>query len=92
MNQYEATKKDVSEWQPVVKQMREAPHLNFPLNPSPSHSVTSNFLTKTFTPETDMEIEVQKLLEESNIDESKIIENEDMMERQLSFDEIKKKP
>jgi len=69
--QLEETIKDVSEWQPIVKEMRESHQLNFPLDKSQPISLTNNNLTHSFNPSTPMEQEINKILEISNVNEKK---------------------
>jgi U3 small nucleolar RNA-associated protein 14 len=45
---YEKTKKDVTKWEPIVKQNREAEHLKFPINAPLPHRQTNNTLVATF--------------------------------------------
>lgn len=45
---YEKTKKDITKWEPIVKQNREAEHLKFPINAPLPHKQTNNVLVATF--------------------------------------------
>jgi U3 small nucleolar RNA-associated protein 14 len=45
---YEETKKDITKWEPIVKQNREAEVLKFPMNATPLHKPTNNVLAATF--------------------------------------------
>lgn len=45
---YEKTKKDITKWEPIVKQNREAEHLKFPINASLPHKQTNSVLVATF--------------------------------------------
>ncbi|GBF90520.1 hypothetical protein Rsub_03516 [Raphidocelis subcapitata] len=64
---YEATAKDVTKWQPVVKANREAPTLRFTSarHEVPDRGASTAALLEGFRPEGDMEAEVAALLEKA---------------------------
>ncbi|RIB15414.1 small-subunit processome [Gigaspora rosea] len=85
---YEETKKDISKWEPIVRQNRESDHLKFPINPIPEHTPTVGVLTGTFKPSTSLEKEVDSILEKSGMKEEDLQKYEDIQLNKLSVDEV----
>ena len=59
---YEATKEDVTKWQPIVKANREVATLDFPSRRDAAPRKTSvQAVLSDFTPETELELEARAL-------------------------------
>ncbi|CAI2170545.1 14052_t:CDS:2 [Funneliformis geosporum] len=85
---YEETKKDITKWEPIVKQNREAEHLKFPMNVPPSHKPTNNVLAATFQPSTELEKKIDSLLVESGVKEKSLQQYEELQMSKLSVEEV----
>ncbi|CAG8523271.1 11690_t:CDS:2 [Funneliformis mosseae] len=85
---YEETKKDITKWEPIVKQNREADHLKFPMNDQPSHNPTNNVLAATFQPSTELEKKVDSILVESGVKEKSLQQYEELQMSKLSVEEV----
>mmetsp|Transcript_46643 Transcript_46643/g.77498 ORF Transcript_46643/g.77498 Transcript_46643/m.77498 type:complete len:533 (-) Transcript_46643:23-1621(-) len=84
---FNATKKHVSRWTGVIKSMREAPQLKFPLVQAPRMKLSTSSLASTFTPTNDLEKDFSKLLEHYGMnDEKKVEEREQsaLLDEELS--------
>ncbi|CAJ0840002.1 22549_t:CDS:2 [Entrophospora sp. SA101] len=89
---YEETKKEISKWEPIVKQNRIADHLVFPIDAIPQHRPTNSLLAGTFKPSTNLEKEVESILVESGLkqgNEKELQQYEKLQLNKLSIDEIK---
>lgn len=91
--QYSDTKDRVSDWLPTVQARRRAEQLVFPLpeNEGPVLKPSNNTLVRQFTPETDLERQIQSVLSTSGITEEKLAQFEALQERSLSPEEIKER-
>ncbi|CAK5267301.1 unnamed protein product [Mycena citricolor] len=97
---YEATKEEAAKWDPTMRQIREAEHLSFPLQPEPGLGRVSNAdLASTFkarlpsNPSTKLESAVSKLLAKAQLAEDADItrtENE-LMAAKLTPEEVIKR-
>ncbi|CAB4446072.1 unnamed protein product [Rhizophagus irregularis] len=88
---YEKTKKDITKWEPIVKQNREAEHLKFPINASLPHKQTNSVLVATFQPSTGFEKEVDSVLVESGVKEKNLQQYEELQMSKLSVEEVEKR-
>jgi len=86
--QYNETVADVSEWEDIVKKNREADHISFPLQAPPKISITTNSITASFVPRTDLEKEIMDIVNVSNISENKIMEAESQIDNTLAEQDI----
>eukprot|EP00300_Choanocystis_sp_HF-7_P017518 c19754_g1_i1.p1 GENE.c19754_g1_i1~~c19754_g1_i1.p1 ORF type:complete len:685 (+),score=185.62 c19754_g1_i1:22-2076(+) len=87
-------KREVAVWEPIIKRTRESESLRFPLHDVPVPNVTTRSLVATFTPETDLEVQVAQLLEQNKaLTEASLLEREKelMLERAISPDEVKER-
>ncbi|KAJ7628055.1 Utp14 protein-domain-containing protein [Mycena rosella] len=67
---YEATKEEVDKWTPSMKRIREAEHLSFPLQGAAQERLgrpSSAALAATFTPRTELETGVARLLNAAHL-------------------------
>ncbi|KAI9088492.1 Utp14 protein-domain-containing protein [Phlyctochytrium arcticum] len=85
---YDATRKEVSKWEPMVKKNRESAHLTVPTLEKPIPTVSASGLVAKFTPFTDFESEVQHLLEESALQERQQLEMEELELNKISKEEV----
>ncbi|GBC07953.1 hypothetical protein RclHR1_07800006 [Rhizophagus clarus] len=88
---YEKTKKDITKWEPIVKQNREAEHLKFPINAPLPHRQTNNVLVATFQPSTEFEKEVNSILAENGVKEKNLQQYEELQMSKLSVEEVEKR-
>ncbi len=81
--------KDISKWQHIVQQNRQASSLSFPLNAPPALNVTSSSIVASHKPKTEMELEMQQALEAAGMaTEGDISKLEEMEMNKLSAAEI----
>ncbi|CAH6722294.1 U3 small nucleolar RNA-associated protein 14 [[Candida] jaroonii] len=89
---YEITKEEVSKWEDVVQQNRQAEVLKFPLNPTVKHNDSAITFKSDNVPINDMEKQVHDLLEKSAlIDEKKEATFEELAMAKLSPEDLKKR-
>uniref|UniRef100_A0A6B2KY25 U3 small nucleolar RNA-associated protein 14 homolog A n=1 Tax=Arcella intermedia TaxID=1963864 RepID=A0A6B2KY25_9EUKA len=63
--QYEMTSKEISEWEPTVAAMKDAPSISFPLNPPKDPKLSVSSLANNFEPQNEMEREILKATKET---------------------------
>ncbi|KAJ3220712.1 hypothetical protein HK099_004062 [Clydaea vesicula] len=68
---YEQSKKEVGKWGHIVQKNRQAEHLNFPMNEAPKINLTSGSLISKFEANTEMENEIQAVLNDADLTEKK---------------------
>lgn len=88
---YEKTKEEGAKWSTLMKRVKEAEHLSFPLQGTDRGGVKSTGeLLSTFKPSNEHESGVQALLARANLTESgvKAAEDEALKGRELSHEEI----
>ncbi|KAJ7289226.1 Utp14-domain-containing protein [Mycena rebaudengoi] len=89
---YDATKGEVDKWNATMKRIREAEHLSFPLQgPKEQMGRVSNAeLTAKFTPSTELETAVSRLLASANLAQDADIQRteNDLMAAVLSPEEV----
>ncbi|KAJ3296948.1 hypothetical protein HDU79_005308 [Rhizoclosmatium sp. JEL0117] len=88
---YEASKKEIEKWQGIIQKNRKADQLDFStttFGESASAVVSSAALVSQFKPQTDMEQEIAKILQDSALNEKKQMELEDLEMNKLSPEEI----
>ena len=87
---YDDTIKEVSKWTPLIKKNRRAEHLQFPMNAAPKQNLTNASLASKFRPETEMENQIDAILQQSGLaDEKQIQETEELALNKLDVEEIK---
>ncbi|KAH8552611.1 small-subunit processome [Umbelopsis sp. PMI_123] len=85
---YKEAKDEVTKWQPIVKQNREADHLSFPMvdkAPAPNSNAS---LTSTFQPETSMEKQIEQALAAAGMKDKEEEEFEALELNKLSVEEV----
>ena len=85
---YEEAKKDISKWAPMIKKNRESDQLTFPMNEPVPTNMSSGAMVGQFEAATDMEKEIQKLLEEAAMTEQKIRESEELELNKITKEEL----
>ncbi|KAJ7355370.1 Utp14-domain-containing protein [Mycena albidolilacea] len=89
---YEATKEEVEKWAPSMKRIREAEHLNFPLQaPKQATGRVSNAeLAAKFKPTTELETAVSRLLATANLTQDADIQRTEnqLLTAKLSPEEV----
>ncbi|RIA97330.1 small-subunit processome [Glomus cerebriforme] len=88
---YEKVNKDITKWEPIVKQNREAEHLKFPMNAPLPHKQTNNVLASMFQPVTELEKEIDSMLVESGVKEKNLQQYEELQMSKLSVEEVEKR-
>ncbi|ORX76369.1 small-subunit processome [Anaeromyces robustus] len=87
---YEQTNKEVSKWTNIIKRNREADHIVF--NNDEQKSVRTNAsLTTHFKPQTSLESEITKLMEDAGVTEKKESKFEELELNKVSPEEIKER-
>jgi len=74
---FDATKKQVSRWTGIVKSMREAPQLKFPLREEPRLTLSTSTLVSKFTPTSDLEKDFSVLLDKYGMGSEKEIKEKE---------------
>lgn len=87
---YEQSKKDVSKWSNIVKQNREAEVLDLVEKPA-NTGMSSAALVGKFKPQTELELEVNSILQDSGMLEKKQHEFEEMELNKVSVEEMKER-
>ncbi|ORZ12308.1 small-subunit processome [Absidia repens] len=86
---YTEAKKEVSRWEPTVKENREAEHLSFPMQQSVTdHKVTSAALASKFIADTDMEKEIEQALQDAGMKDAELEAFEALKLNKLSVEEV----
>ncbi|KAL9032824.1 MAG: hypothetical protein Q9214_007794, partial [Letrouitia sp. 1 TL-2023] len=93
---YEKSKESLDRWTDTVKHNRRAEHLFFPLqDPNIQAIQKSNKLQRSVEPRTDLETEIQKILEESGLahthgkpEEDDILESEGLQTKNIPLAEL----
>lgn len=93
---YEKSKESLDRWTDTVKHNRRAEHLFFPLqDPNTQAIQKSNKLQRSVEPRTDLETEIQKILEESGLahthgrsEEDDILESEGLQTKKIPLREL----
>ncbi|KAL0082960.1 small-subunit processome [Phycomyces blakesleeanus] len=88
---YNEANKEIARWQPTVKKNREADHLTFPMQGAAVEKMSSANLASKFKPETDMEKEIEKALEEAGMKDEELEEFEALKLNKLSVEEVEKR-
>eukprot|EP01083_Nonionella_stella_P229514 812288_1 len=89
---YEATKKDVSKWQGLVKQNRELEQLRFAMNKKSNHVVSLASMNAKFTASNDFEKDFENLLKGMGMakgSEASIRETEELAFNEMGPEEAK---
>ena len=73
---YDATSKEVAEWQPTVKRNREAEQLRFNADRGGRRNVTSGSMVDSFKPTSSLEIEIESILVETGLAEDEVTKRE----------------
>lgn len=88
---YDKSREEVTKWEPLVKQNREAPSIRFNERTTVATTTVAGLAAK-HTPVTDMEREVAAILEQSNMGITKDIEAAEALElNKLSVEEVKER-
>ncbi|CAG8573767.1 2092_t:CDS:10 [Ambispora gerdemannii] len=86
---YEETKKEISKWEPIVKRNRESDHLEFSKSSgAASYQPSNNTLAGTFKASTELEKQVENILEESGAKEKDFQQYEELELNKLTIEEI----
>ncbi|KAK8870029.1 hypothetical protein IAR55_000599 [Kwoniella newhampshirensis] len=91
---YEKTKEEGQKWAGVMKRVKEAEHLSFPLQAKDRGGVKSgNEMLAGFKPENKLESAVTALLNQANLTEKNLTEKEDLAleAQELTLEEIKER-
>lgn len=90
---YDETKAEVQGWQPSIKQLREAEHLSFPLQPDPVARQSTASMSANFHPSNDFESHIAKMLDREGATEKQLAQAEElkMNERGMSAEEVKRR-
>lgn len=96
---YEKSKESLDRWTDTVKHNRRAEHLFFPLqDPNIQAIQKSNKLQRSVKPRTDLETEIQKILEESGLahthdrsEEDDILESEGLQTKKIPLAELQER-
>ncbi|OXC64383.1 hypothetical protein AYX13_06199 [Cryptococcus neoformans] len=89
---YAQTKIEGQKWSTLMKRVKEAEHLSFPLQAKDRGGVkSSNEILAGFKPQNEMESAVQALLKKANLTEDELTKHEDlqMEAREMTEEEIK---
>ncbi|KAJ2051090.1 hypothetical protein H4S04_002196 [Coemansia sp. S16] len=86
---YEKTKKSVAEWQPTVDSNRAAEHLSFPMNQPDRATLTTASLVSNLGAKTDLEAQIQSVLQESGMTDEQQRQYEELELKSLSPEEIR---
>lgn len=95
--QYEKTSKDISHWEPVVKQNRKADQLKFPLNESEItvHQTTAQLAQQKQKPRSELEVQIAAILQQSQpvvaVAERPLSRREEMALKAMSLEEARLK-
>ncbi|WVQ98454.1 hypothetical protein IAU59_005578 [Kwoniella sp. CBS 9459] len=91
---YEKTKEEGQKWGGVMKRVKEAEHLSFPLQPEQRGGVKSgNEVLAGFKPENKLESAVTALLKKANLTEDNMTKREDLAleAQEMTLEEIKER-
>ncbi|WWC85210.1 uncharacterized protein L201_000069 [Kwoniella dendrophila CBS 6074] len=91
---YEKTREEGQKWAGVMKRVKEAEHLSFPLQPEQRGGVkTTNEILAGFKPSNQLESAVTALLNKANLTEDNMKKREDLAleSQELTLEEIKEK-
>ncbi|KAL2911587.1 hypothetical protein HK105_208926 [Polyrhizophydium stewartii] len=88
---YEQAKKEVSKWTGIVKKNREADQLSFTTSKAPGSNVTSGALVSKFQPATDLEKEIEAMLEQTGMMEKHQRELEELELNKVSKQELQER-
>ncbi|KAJ2872276.1 hypothetical protein GGH93_004163 [Coemansia aciculifera] len=86
---YEKSKKSVSEWQPAVDSNRAAEHLSFPMNQPDRQTLTTASLVSNLGAKTDLEAQIQSVLQESGMTDEQQRQYEELELKNLSPEEVR---
>lgn len=85
---YAQTKEEVDKWKATMKQIKEAEHLSFPLQPPETVGVSTHELAAKFKPSTELESAVDKLLRTAGLRDQDIEKTEALKMNHLSVEEV----
>ncbi|KAJ3053225.1 hypothetical protein HK097_004777 [Rhizophlyctis rosea] len=85
---YEQSKKEVTKWARIVKKNREAERLELPTTTAAIPAISSGGLASQFKASTDMEKEVQQILQEASLVDSKAREAEALELNRIDKEEL----
>ncbi|KAI9566354.1 Utp14-domain-containing protein [Boletus coccyginus] len=85
---YERTKEEVDGWAATMKRIKEAEHLNFPLQAERPTRVSNLELAAKFTPSNELESAVDKLLKSAQLRDEDIAHTEALKTAHLSVEEV----
>ncbi|KAF7724213.1 hypothetical protein EC973_001232 [Apophysomyces ossiformis] len=89
---YKEANKEISRWQPTVKENREADHLSFPLQAPEKHeTTTSAALASKFKAETNLEKEIEEALNQAGMKDEELEAFEALKLNKLSVEEIEER-
>ncbi|WVR04957.1 hypothetical protein IAU60_001969 [Kwoniella sp. DSM 27419] len=91
---YEKTREEGQKWAGVMKRVKEAEHLSFPLQPEQRGGVKSgNEVLAAFKPENKLESAVTALLNKANLTEDNLTKREDLAleAQEMTLEEIKER-
>ncbi|KAI9596239.1 small-subunit processome [Syncephalis fuscata] len=86
---YEETTEQISQWEPAVKQNREADHVSFVDRTVSNYKPTSEAMAAQLKPTTDLEKQIHEALIKGGLRENEIKEQEELALNQLSIEEVK---
>ncbi|KAJ1946973.1 hypothetical protein GGF37_000789 [Kickxella alabastrina] len=87
---YNKTKKDISEWQPVVDTNRAAEHLSFPMvDPAKTNMSSKSLVSDTAGSKSEMEIQIQNILAESGMTDEQQRQYEELELKNVSPEEVR---
>jgi U3 small nucleolar RNA-associated protein 14 len=84
---YEATSKEITDWQPTVKRNREADQLRFSRDSSHAgrRNVTTGSMQQNFSATSELETEIEAILKETGLEEDEVRKREDRELKQNMF-------
>ncbi|KAI0271451.1 Utp14 protein-domain-containing protein [Gloeopeniophorella convolvens] len=85
---YEETKKEVDKWKDVMRQIKDAEHLSFPLQAEPMGKMSNLELAAKFQPSTELETAVDRLLKQAQMREEDLHKTEELKMNHLSVEEV----
>lgn len=89
---YDLAKNELDKWTDTIRTNRQAEHLQFPINPSESHTSASPFTPATASERSELEEKVASILNQSQLnDEKQASTFEETTPSKLSAEEVKKR-
>ncbi|KAI8092752.1 small-subunit processome [Halteromyces radiatus] len=89
---YKEANKEITRWEPTVKQNREADHLSFPMQESVTQQkLTSSTLASKFVANTDMEKQIEQALQQAGMKDEELEEFEALKLNKLTVEEVEER-